>query len=468
VTRVIAIDRATGALREGRFADLLGKLVAARSESQAGDRGQLRDFLDNVLHPLLARTGFVARRHEAPNGADGDFLIAERWEADALPTILIYCHGDTVRGDAASWSPGLEPFVLTKRDRRFYGRGTADNKGQLAINLLAIEAAIAARGGHLGFNIRLLAEMGEEIGSPGLHALCAARAAELQADFLLASDGPRLAANIPTLFLGARGAVNVELRMDCRDRPYHSGNWGGLLVNPATVLANAIAALVDARGIIRVAGLRPAPLSAELREAVAKLTLAPETGDPITEIAWGEPGLRQEERLFCWNALEVLAFEAGDVEHPQNAIPPSARAILQLRCVVGTDVADVPAIIQAYLAEAGFDDVAVRLGNFPPMPATRLDMDHPLIAWAAHSIERTLGEAPAIVPNIGGSIPNDAFSAILRLPTIWIPHSYPGCGQHGPDEHMLEDIAAEGLAIMAGIFWDLGDGLGTADLNHRA
>ncbi len=70
---------------------------------------------------------------------------------------------------------------------------------------------------------------------------------------------------------------------------------------------------------------------------------------------------------------------------------------------------------------------------------------------------KTLGSAPAILPNLGGSLPNNIFSDLLDLPTIWIPHSYPGCLQHAANEHLPVSIVHEGLAIMAGLYWDLGN-----------
>ena len=91
------------------------------------------------------------------------------------------------------------------------------------------------------------------------------------------------------------------------------------------------------------------------------------------------------------------------------------------------------------------------------MHATRLDPDSKWVRWAVASIERTTGLRPAILPNLGGSLPNEVFADTLGLPTIWIPHSYTACSQHAPNEHMLGSIAREGLGIMAGIFWDLGE-----------
>ena len=75
--------------------------------------------------------------------------------------------------------------------------------------------------------------------------------------------------------------------------------------------------------------------------------------------------------------------------------------------------------------------------------------------WAA--VERTTGRRPTILPNVGGSLPNDSFADILKLKTIWVPHSYAGCSQHAPDEHLLAPIVREGLGIMTGLFWDIGE-----------
>ena len=79
------------------------------------------------------------------------------------------------------------------------------------------------------------------------------------------------------------------------------------------------------------------------------------------------------------------------------------------------------------------------------------------MSFASASLERTTGHKPVILPNLGGSLPNDIFVDVLKLKTIWIPHSYAGCSQHGPNEHLLAPIAREGLGIMAGLFWDLGE-----------
>ena len=92
------------------------------------------------------------------------------------------------------------------------------------------------------------------------------------------------------------------------------------------------------------------------------------------------------------------------------------------------------------------------------MAATRLDPGHPWARWAIDSLQATAGREVAVLPNLGGSLPNDVFSELLGLPTIWVPHSYPACSQHAPNEHVLAPVMREGLRLMAGLFWDLGAG----------
>jgi hypothetical protein len=90
------------------------------------------------------------------------------------------------------------------------------------------------------------------------------------------------------------------------------------------------------------------------------------------------------------------------------------------------------------------------------MNATRLDPENPWARFAAASIEKTGGQKPNMLPNLGGSLPNEVFTDILGMPTVWVPHSYAACSQHAPNEHLLAPVAREGLRLMTGIFWDLG------------
>ena len=459
-TREAALAAARAHFDSGAFAADLARRVAIRTESQDPASGAaLRHYLEGEIGPSLAALGFTFTIHPNPEPSFGPFLVARRHEDDALPTVLMYGHGDVIRGQDAAWTKGAGPWTLRAEGERLYGRGTADNKGQHGINIAALAQVLALRGGHLGFNAIWLFETGEETGSPGLAAFCAAERAALAADVLIASDGPRHRRDRPTVFLGSRGVANFDLALNLRAGAHHSGNWGGLLRNPGTVLANAIAALVDGRGRILVPALRPPPIAEGVRAALAGLEFGGDPGDPAVDRDWGEPGLTPAERVIGWNTLEVLAMLTGQPQHPVNAIPPLAKAALHLRFVVGTeacrDPARLRAAVRSHLAARGFGDVEVGLPVV--MAATRLDPANPWVRFAVASIERSCGQAPVVLPNLGGSLPNDVFAELLGLPTVWVPHSYPACSQHAPDEHLLAPLARQGLEIMAGLWWDLGE-----------
>ncbi|MBR0694120.1 M20 family metallopeptidase [Bradyrhizobium lablabi] len=454
-TRADAIAIAREHFQSGQFLKELGARVAYQTESVNADKADaLRAYLVENLQPALAELDFKTRLIESPTGR-GPYLIADYQEDASRPTVLTYGHGDVVDGMAGEWGEGLNPWQTTIRGDRAYGRGTADNKGQHSINMAALRAVKQARGGKLGFNAKFIIETGEEIGSPDLRQVCDAHREELKADLFLASDGPRLSADRPTIYLGCRGGNRIHLDVNLREGAHHSGNWGGVLANPATILANAIASLVDGKGRMKLEVLKPPPISNRVRAALADVKIEPSADEPALAPDWGEEGLTPAERLYAWNTLEVLAMSSGNIEKPANAIPGRANAVLQLRFVVGTKHLEVIDAVRTYLHANGFPMVEV--SGAQRFAASRTDMDSPWIDWAVDSIRTTTGKAPAVLPNTGGSLPNDVFSEGLGLPTIWVPHSYPGCSQHAPDEHILLPVTEEALTIMAGLFWDLGE-----------
>jgi len=455
MTRTDAIARARAQVQSGAFLRELERRVGYRTESQNAERaGELRAYLEDELKPAFVELDFESRLIDSPSGK-APFLFAEHRENASAPTLLMYGHGDVVDGMVGEWRDGLDPWRTTTIGNRVYGRGTADNKGQHSINLAALRAVREARGGKLGFNAKFIVEMGEEIGSPDLNKVCASLRDELKADLFVGSDGPRLAADRPTVFLGCRGGIRIHLDVVLREGGHHSGNWGGVLANPATILCNAIATLVDGQGRLKLEALKPPRLTNQIRSLLADVEIKPLPEEPALSENWGEDGLSAAERLYAWNTLEVLAISAGNIDKPANAIPGHARAVLQLRFVVGTKFDRAVDAIRTHLHENGFPMIEVSATQ--SFVASRTDFDSPWIKWAASSIEKTTGKAPAVLPNFGGSLPNDVFSDTLGLPTIWVPHSYPGCSQHAPDEHILLGVTEEALGIMAGLFWDLGD-----------
>lgn len=443
-------------MESGKFFSLLSRRIAFRSESrnESGAREAQRYLLDE-LQPSLKEMGFECRLLDNPEAPQLPILLGTRIENRALPTILIYGHGDTVPGMDEKWPESRQPYTLTKEGNRWYGRGTADNKGQHTINLTALEMVLKHRGS-LGFNTKILIETGEELGSPGLRQVCDTHRDLLRADLLIASDGPRFSGERPTIFGGSRGVANFDLRVKLRNGGQHSGNWGGLLANPGFILAHALASLVDRNGKILVPEIRPGTVPESVKEAVSKLELSSPDG-PEIDPDWGEPGLTPAEKLLTWSTLDVLAFECGTPKMPTHTIPDEACARIHIRFTVDCNPAKFEEGLRRHLDRNGFKEVMIEHDRGGKFPATRLDPENPWARFVLESLTRASGKKVDVLPNLGGSIPNDAFAEILGMPTVWVPHSHPGCSHHAPNEHLLESNIEEGLKLMIHLFWDLGN-----------
>jgi acetylornithine deacetylase/succinyl-diaminopimelate desuccinylase-like protein len=462
-TRAGAVARARQYVESGAFETELERRIGIRTESQKlpASLPELRRYLDEEMAPAFARLGFSTEVFDNPLAGQPPVLLATYLEDPALPTVLGYGHGDVIRGLEDQWTKGKGPWVTARDGDRLYGRGTADNKGQHTLNMAALEAVRAERGGRLGFNAKFIVEMGEEAGSKGLAELVAVRKAEFAADLLLASDGPRVKPERPTMTLGCRGALNFQLVCDLRAGGHHSGNWGGLIANPGILLANALASIVGPKGELLVPELRAPAMTKAVREALADIEVDGGEDGPQLDPWWGEPDLTPAERVYGANVFNVLAFTTGTPDRPVNAIPPKAVANCQLRAVAGTDIEGVIPALQRHLEGKGLGMVRV----MPPPGAndgrfagTRTEPDHPWVRFAFSSLQRTSNLKPAVVPQSGGSICNDVFTDILGIPTIWVPHSYGACSQHAPDEHILMSLSRSAIELMAGLYWDIGEG----------
>ena len=462
-----AVQRAETYVDSGTFEADLAARIAVRTESQRfpdpKSIAECHRYLAEHMKPAFEAMGFTTRTYDNPFKGQGPVLLATRIEDASLPTILGYGHGDVVHGMDERWTKGKGPWVTARDGDRLYGRGTADNKGQHTLNMAALAAVMAERGGKLGFNAKFIIETGEEAGSKGLKELVRANKADFAADVLIASDGPRVRQDRPTISLGCRGAMNFDLVVDLREGAHHSGNWGGLIANPGFILAHALTSIVGPKGELLVEALKAPPMSRAVKDVLADVEIDGGDTGPTVDEWWGEPELRPAERVYAANTFNILAFTTGTPERPVNAIPPKAVANCQLRCVAGTEIDQIIPALQAHLAAAGHTLVkvvpppAVNDGGFR---ATRTEPDHPWAAFVTGSAQRSSNAKPAIIPSTGGSICNDIFTDDLGMPTIWIPHSYASCSQHAPDEHILMPLSRNAIQLMAGLYWDIGAGVG--------
>ncbi len=453
-----AIIRALDYIENGDFETDLARRVAYRTESQLPDNtSPLEDYIKSEMIPAFRQMDFTCTVFDNPVKGHGPVLLAERQESPEYATVLGYGHGDVIIGQDDQWKKGGGPWTLQRDGNKLYGRGTADNKAQHSINMAALRCVLEERN-HLGFNAKMIIEMGEEAGSVGLRELIQDNKDKFKADVFIGSDGPRVNPETPTLTLGSRGAINFELVVHLREGAHHSGNWGGLIADPAIILSSALATITDSRGRIKIKEWLPVRSSAVI-DALRDVTVAAGDNAPEIDPLWGDPELTPAEKVYSSNSFAILAMTSGDPDNPVNAISPTAKAHCQLRYFAGTREDQIIPALRTHLDQHGFENVEIDSTpekNGARFSAARTEPDHPWVKFAADSMQRTNNTAPTILPSMGGSICNDLFTDLLDLPAIWIPHSYAGCSQHAPDEHVLIPLCGSAMKTMTGLYWDLG------------
>ena len=389
--------------------------------------------------------------------ARGPFLYAERIEDPTLPTVLCYGHGDVIRGLEGAWKDGRSPWQLDEAEGRYWGRGTADNKGQHSINIAALGVVLGdARAARLQCQMADRDGRGDRLPRP-------ARIVRGEPRAVFRRRADRLGRAAP----GGRAADDFS-RQPRRlpDRPVDRVRARAATI-PAIGAASSPIPPSSWRMRWRRSSVRPGRCACRswlpdgipdsVRRALADCEITSGPGDPVIDPDWGEPGLTLAEKVYAWCTFEILAMSAGNPESPVNAVPPRAWARAQVRFVVGVDPEKFLPALRRHLDRHGFPMVQVAKARDEVFQATRLDPEHPWVRFAATSLAKTANRPPAILPNIGGSLPNDIFADVLGLPTVWVPHSYPGCSQHAPNEHLPVAIAREALQLMAGLYWDLGE-----------
>jgi acetylornithine deacetylase/succinyl-diaminopimelate desuccinylase-like protein len=460
-SRESAIERANQHFDDGKFVEDLTRWVAIPTQSQLLDhQPELYRYLREEIGPFAEAMDHEVQIFDNPDPQRGPILVATHIEDNSRPTLLTYGHGDVVTAFPEEWSEGLDPWTVKVVGDKVYGRGTVDNKGQHLLAMTALARVMEERGGTLGFNSKIIIETGEEQGSVGLKEFILDHTDLLACDVFFGLDGPRRSFNRHELNLGNRGAVVFDLIVDLkRDGGLHSGHWGGVMPDAGIILAQAISSITTPKGKILIDRWRPKAIKDSVRKAAQDLEVAAIDNLPPIDDSWGEPGLTQQEKVIIWTSFVVLAYQTGNPDNPVNSVPSTARARCQVRHTVDVPQEDVIPALRDHLAANGFGDlVAVstdvgRIGH----KAARTDPDDPWVQYIAKSMEKTSGAWPNVSPNTGASGPRSIFKDPLDCPAIMGSHSYSGCGQHGPDEHGLLSLFREGLQVMTGVYYDLGE-----------
>lgn len=410
------------------------------------------------LAAKLGETGFPVTEILDTPGAPAVFAEWPSGEANA-PTVLVYGHHDVQPATAADgWH--TDPFDPVIKDGRMYGRGAADDKGQVFFHTLGVRAHLAATGRTApAVNLKLLIEGEEESGSPHFRALVEEHAERLAADAVIVSDTGMWSETTPTVCTGMRGLAECEITFHGPEQDIHSGSFGGAVPNPATEVARLVAALHDGEGHITVPGFYDGvtELTADDRALFSELPFDEEEwlGTAKSRAALGERGHTTLERIWARPTAEVNGI-GGGYQGPggKTIIPSSAMVKLSFRLVAGQDPVRIEQLVTAWVAArvpAGIrHEIAFSAGTRPCLTP----LGHPALQSVVRAMGRAFGEKIRFTRE-GGSGPAADLQDVLGTPVLFLGISVPSDGWHAPNEKVELDLLFKGAETSAHLWSEL-------------
>ncbi len=387
-------------------------------------------------------------------------VYADWLHAPDAPTVLIYGHYDVQPAEPLDlWeSP---PFEATIRDGKLYARGSADDKGQVYMHLVAIRALLQADG-RLPINLKLIVEGEEEIGSPNLDPAIVAHLTDLQSDVVVISDTSMFAAGQPALNYGLRGLAYFEITVNGANTDLHSGGYGGAVPNPLQALVTLLASLKDSHGRITLPGFYDDVRTISYEERLAIQSLGDDEDALKAELGLdaldGEEGYSRLERIWTRPSLDINGIWGGySGPGSKTVLPATGGAKLSFRLVPDQDPARISALLEAHVRDLCPPGVRLTVAQLTGSALPWLaDREHPAMTAAGRALERAFGKAPVFIRS-GGSIPVVmSFHTHLHAPVVMLGVSLPDSHAHAPNERFNLDCFHGGARAAAYLWQELG------------
>jgi cysteinylglycine-S-conjugate dipeptidase len=372
-------------------------------------------------------------------------VFGERPAPDGAPTVLLYCHFDVqppLDPDGKSWkSP---PFALTESDGRWFGRGSADCKGNIVAHLTALRAL----GDDIPVGVKLIAEGSEEQGTGGLEAFVPQHADLLRADALIIADCGNAALGVPTLTTALRGVTNVVVTVDALDGAMHSGMFGGPAPDALLALIQMLSTLRDDHGNTTIRGLASDGTWEGVEYSPAQFRSDAHVLDGVDLLGNG----RVQDMLWARPAVTVLGLDCPPVVGSSASIPAHARARVSLRVPPGTDAHGAQDKRIAHLKAVAPWHVRVQVDREVEGQAFQARTDGPAYAAMRDALERAY-EGHTTTEGQGGSIPlcNVLQETYPEAEIILIGVEEPRCLIHAPNES-VDPSEIEHMALAEATF----------------
>lgn len=374
-----------------------------------------------------------------PKGAGHPLVYADWLHAAGKPTVLCYAHYDVQPPDPLDeWiSPPFEP---TERNGNLYARGAVDDKGQLYIQVKALESLMKTHGGKLPLNVRVIFEGEEEVGGERIAQFVREHPERLKADFALVCDTELFAPELPTLCVGLRGMVYTELEVRGAKSDLHSGMYGGAAPNPFVALAQILAGLKDREGRILIPGFYDAVETPSADELKAWRSLPfDEEEYRKTEVGAselvGEKGYSVLERTWARPTLDVHGIAGGFTgAGAKTVIPAKATAKVSMRLVPDMTPETAFRQFKEYVEKIKPAGVSVEVRQIHTGEPIVIGTDNPYVRAATRALKTVWGKDTVFIRS-GGSIPIVGdFERHLKIPSVMMGFGLPDDGLHAPNE----------------------------------
>lgn len=422
---------------QDRFLEELFELIRIPSVStlpeHKGDVARAAEYVADKLRAAGVENVDVIATQNHPL-VYGDWL-----HAPGKPTVLCYGHYDVQPPDPLElWeSPPFEPTV---RNGNIYARGSCDDKGQMYMHIKAFETLYRVHEGKLPVNVKFLIEGEEEIGGESISEYVPSHREKLKADVALVSDTEMFADGVPTLCIGLRGLMYLEVEATGPARDLHSGVFGGAAPNAVYGLVQLLGKAKDQHGRILIPGVYD-DLQAPSQAEVASWSQLPFSEDEFrkNEIGstalTGEPDQSVLARIWVRPTFEVHGIAGGFTgAGAKTVIPAKATAKVSFRLVPNQDPQKVLAAFKQWVRDNTPEGIQIEVRTLSAGPGLSVNPDHPAIAVAARVFGEALGRDTVFIRG-GGSIPIvGEFARELAIPTVLMGFGLPDDGLHSPNE----------------------------------
>lgn len=416
-------------------------------------------------------------------------ILAEKRFNRNYPTVLFYVQVDGQPVDSTKWFQ-KDPFLPVLKsmnskgewqeipwdnlkkdydeDWRVFARSASDAKAPINSFLIALDI-MDEQNLEPNYNIKVIMDMEEEMGSPNLPNAVKKYRKKLKADRLVILDGPRHPSNEPTLTFGARGIATIQLKVHGPKYPQHSGHYGNYVPNPAIRLSQIIASMKNQDGIVTIDGFYDGiEISDKARKIMAQV---PDDENEIRRtigISEIDKVADNYQESIQYPSLNVRGLKSGWVEKEVRTIIPSfALAEIDVRLVKETDPNRLIGLIKEHIQKQGYhitkkdpsDEERMKYGRLITFKskisytAFRTPIDSPIGDWLSSAIRNGFEMEPIIKRTSGGSVPISPFVNTLGVPAVTVPTVNPDNNQHSPNENirvgnLIESVRTH-LAILA-------------------